>query len=60
LLYVDHAEDGQGLFDLVCANDLEGVVAKPKTSEYADNRWVKFLNTAYSLKQDRDKVFERK
>lgn len=60
VLYVDFTEDVSGLFDLVCANDLEGVVMKPKTSPYADNRWVKVLNPGYSQTQDREKVFEKK
>ena len=34
LLYVDHTEDGHGLYDLVCQQDLKGVVMKLKESPY--------------------------
>ena len=34
LLYVDHTEDGDGLYKLVCQQDLEGVIMKPKESPY--------------------------
>jgi hypothetical protein len=32
VLYVDHTEDGHGLYDLICQPDLEGVGIKPKKS----------------------------
>ena len=60
ILYVDYSEDVSVLFDLVCAHDLEGIVMKPKTSPYANDRWVKVLNPAYSQKQDRNELFEKK
>ena len=59
LLYVDYSEDVCGLFDLVCQNDLEGVVMKPKASVYANDRWVKILNPSYNQKEDRHKIFEK-
>jgi bifunctional non-homologous end joining protein LigD len=38
VLYVDHVEsNGGGLYDQVCQHGLEGIVAKPKGSPYADN-----------------------
>ena len=37
LLYVDHIEDeGERLFEQVCARDMEGIVAKPKISTYGE------------------------
>jgi ATP-dependent DNA ligase len=60
LLYVDYCEDGDGLFRLVCENDLEGIVMKPKASPYADNRWVKVKNPNYSQAKDRHQLFNRK
>jgi hypothetical protein len=41
LLYGDQPEDGNGLYDLVCRQDTDGVIMKPKESPYASNRWLK-------------------
>lgn len=60
LLYVDHSEDGHGLFRLVCEQDLEGMVMKPKASPYGDNRWLKIKNANYSQAKDRHELFNRK
>jgi bifunctional non-homologous end joining protein LigD len=59
MLYVDHSEDGAGLFRLVCDSDLEGIVIKPKTSAYGDG-WIKVKNSAYSQTQQRHKLFEKR
>jgi len=63
ILYVDHVEEqGAGLFDLACARDLEGIVAKQKFSPYmnADERhWVKIRNRHYSQWAGREELFER-
>ena len=42
-------EDGDALFDAVCAHELEGVVAKRQDSRYqpGDRGWVKTKNRAY-------------
>ena len=60
LMYVDSCEDGNGLFQLVCELDFEGIVMKPKSSPYEDNRWVKVKNPDYSQAKNRHKLFERK
>jgi ATP-dependent DNA ligase len=42
-------DDGEALFEAVCAHELEGIVAKPLTSQYrpAERGWVKIQNKAY-------------
>jgi len=57
LLYVDHTEDGHGLYDLVCQQDLEGVIMKAKESPYASNRWLKIRNPDYSQMTKRHELF---
>jgi bifunctional non-homologous end joining protein LigD len=48
LLYVEHLEgDGRRLFELVCEQDLEGVICKPKTGHYPFT-WIKVKNPNYS------------
>ena len=41
LLYVEHLEEGDGwrFFELVCEQDLEGIICKPKTSPYPF-KWI--------------------
>jgi bifunctional non-homologous end joining protein LigD len=60
--YVDHAEDcGVRLFQMICARDLEGIVAKLKTAPYADTksaRWIKVKNPAYSQAEGRRELFD--
>lgn len=63
ILYADHVE-GQGtdFFSLVCARDLEGMVAKNRFSPYANAAepyWIKIRNRAYSQWSGREKLFER-
>ena len=63
ILYADHV-DGQGaeFFSLVCARDLEGMVAKNRFSPYAnvdEPYWLKIRNRAYSQWSGREKLFER-
>jgi bifunctional non-homologous end joining protein LigD len=53
LLFVDHVEErGQELFELVCARDLEGIVAKHRQSRYSvaerNPPWIKIRNRNYS------------
>jgi ATP-dependent DNA ligase len=64
IVYVDHMEThGQRLFEKVCDLDLEGIVAKRKTSLYrATERpspyWIKIKNPSYQT-EGRDELFER-
>lgn len=64
VLYADHV-DGQGraLFDVVCRQDLEGIVAKVKTAPYDPQRtstWVKIKNREYSQARGRWEFFQRR
>ena len=63
LLYCDHVEqDGEGLFRLVCENDLEGIVAKHRYAPYLpqqETTWFKVRNRAYSQWAGREELFER-
>jgi ATP-dependent DNA ligase len=42
-------DDGHALFEAVCAHELEGIVAKRKTSRYRpnDRGWIKVKNRDY-------------
>ncbi len=65
LLYLDHIEaQGEELFRLVCEQDLEGIVAKPKASPYLSDSgpslWVKIKNPSYSQAEGRHEPFERR
>jgi bifunctional non-homologous end joining protein LigD len=62
LLYCDHVEhDGEALFRVACAQDLEGIVAKPKQSRYRTEQtdWLKIRNQRYSQWIGRQELFER-
>jgi ATP-dependent DNA ligase len=64
VLYAQHC-DGHGcaLFARVCAEDLEGIVAKAKRGRYDPARastWVKIKNRDYSQARDRHELFERR
>ena len=62
LLYCDHIEaDGEGLFQLVCEHDLEGIVAKRKFDPYLPDQaiWLKIRNRNYSQWVGREELFER-
>ena len=62
LLYCDHVEtDGQGLFQLACKYDLEGIVAKRKSDPYLPEHatWLKIRNKKYSQWIGREELFER-
>ena len=64
LLYVDHVVGrGKELFQLACAEDLEGVVAKWRRGKYMEGdrtSWVKIKNRRYSQSVGREKLFEKK
>ena len=49
-----------GLYDLVCQQDLEGVIMKPKESPYASNSWLKIRNPDYSQTAKREEFSNRK
>ena len=62
LLYVSHIEErGVDLFQAVCEQDLEGIVAKLKTAPYGTEppSWVKIKNLDYSQAEGRYERFEK-
>jgi len=64
LRYAEHVDgSGTGLFQRICELDLEGIVAKHKSSPYVTEReqstWYKTLNRAYSQREGREELFER-
>jgi len=62
LLYVEHLEsEGERLFELACAEDLEGIVAKPKHSRYRvdGDGWIKIKNRRYSQIAGRSEFFDQ-
>ena len=59
LMYVDHIEDGgTKFFKLVCQQDLEGIICKPKLSPYPFT-WIKVKNPDYSQAIGRRELFDR-
>ena len=49
---------GSELFELMCANDLEGVVAKRLADPYEPRvRWLKIKNRSYSQAEGRGDLF---
>jgi len=57
--YMQHVE-GSGaslLFSVICGQDLEGIVVKPKNSTYVDKKWLKVKNPKYSLEAARRGLF---
>jgi bifunctional non-homologous end joining protein LigD len=63
LLYVDHVVGtGVDLFEAVCRNDLEGIVAKRADGRYAPEEptWVKIKNRDYGHIEDRRELFEKR
>jgi bifunctional non-homologous end joining protein LigD len=56
------AVEGRGLelFELMCAHDLEGIVAKRLADPYEPRvRWLKIKNPDYSQTQGRRELFDR-
>jgi ATP-dependent DNA ligase len=52
------AHRGCELFDLMCANDLEGIVAKRLADPYDTRiKWRKIKNPAYTQKEGRSDLF---
>jgi ATP-dependent DNA ligase len=65
LLYVDHITTrGRDFFQVACAHDLEGIVAKPANGRYhsdgTSTSWIKIKNPAYTQMTARHELFERK
>jgi bifunctional non-homologous end joining protein LigD len=64
ILYVDHIEThGKRLFEKVCDIDLEGIVAKRKTSVYRvtekpSPHWIKIKNRNYTQAEGREELFD--
>jgi bifunctional non-homologous end joining protein LigD len=51
---------GHKLFELMCANDLEGIVAKRLKDPYGPHtRWLKIKNPGYSQNEGRRELFDR-
>ena len=51
---------GRELFELMCTNDLEGIVAKRLADPYDTRvRWLKIKNPEYSQKEGRAELFNR-
>jgi ATP-dependent DNA ligase len=63
ILYLDHIEGaGVKLFERICSNDMEGIVAKRRDSIYRESRrlpWVKIKNREYTQAVGRHEFFER-
>ena len=51
---------GRKLFEMMCANDLEGIVAKRLADHYDHRvRWLKIKNRDYSQSEGRGDLFDR-
>jgi ATP-dependent DNA ligase len=64
LLYVDHIQArGSDFFEVACAHDLEGIVAKPANGRYHSDgistNWIKIKNAGYTQMTGRQ-LFERR
>lgn len=60
LLYAQHVEArGVEMFEAVCAEDIEGIVAKRKNGIYVPGeRWLKIKNSLYTQAEGRRELFE--
>jgi bifunctional non-homologous end joining protein LigD len=59
LLLAHHVEaEGKRLFQLICGQDLEGIVAKKKSSTYSERGWLKIKNSSYTQAHDRKDFFK--
>jgi bifunctional non-homologous end joining protein LigD len=51
---------GHEFFELMCAHDLEGIVAKRLKDPYGSRaRWLKIKNSSYSQNEGRRELFDR-
>jgi bifunctional non-homologous end joining protein LigD len=55
-------DDGEALFEAVCAHELEGIVAKRRTSLYraGERGWLKIKNRDYSLRVEGESAMNGK
>ncbi|MGB9509850.1 MAG: hypothetical protein WBQ91_26965, partial [Candidatus Acidiferrum sp.] len=63
IIYAQHVEgNAKLLFEEICNNDLEGIVAKRKHGIYKSNSigWLKIKNPKYSQAEGRHDLFKRK
>jgi bifunctional non-homologous end joining protein LigD len=63
LLYVDHVQArGRDFFQVACAHDLEGIVAKLASGRYhadgTSTNWCKIKNPGYTQMTSRHELFE--
>ena len=58
VLYVDHVDDYKAFFQMVCEQDLEGIICKPRMSGYPFT-WIKCKNPAYSQAIGRKELFDK-
>lgn len=59
VLFANHIEaKGKELFNMICAEDLEGIVAKRKDSKYLKRGWIKIKNPTYSQREGRKEMFD--
>jgi bifunctional non-homologous end joining protein LigD len=63
LIYAQHiAANGKKFFDTVCSQDLEGIIAKRKSSIYKSNghAWMKIKNPAYTRAEGRHELLTKR
>lgn len=61
-LYAEHIPiNGKDLYQVICREDLEGIVAKHKLAPYVTRppTWFKVLNPAYTQKRERREMFDK-
>ena len=59
IIFAQHVERyGKLLFQAVCERNLEGIVAKRKTSVYAEHGWLKIKNPQYTQSESRREMFD--
>jgi bifunctional non-homologous end joining protein LigD len=61
-LYAEHVpSSGKDLYQAICLEDLEGIVAKHKLAPYVTSpaTWFKILNPRYSQKRGRREMFDK-
>ena len=60
LLFANHVEGrGKDLFEAICEQNLEGIVAKRKNGKYRQAGWLKIKNPNYTQGEGRKELFEK-
>ena len=60
LLFANHVEGrGKDLFEAICEQNLEGIVAKRKNGTYRKAGWLKIKNPNYTQGEGRKELFEK-